>query len=49
MGQVTWNGQPFIIPEVGEDQWGVEVTNLLTSFANNGLSKNGGSLFLPQT
>lgn len=43
---VTFNGQPFIIPETGEVGWGGNTTSYLVAIAAGALQKTGGSFTL---
>lgn len=43
---VSWNGSTYPIPDVGNRQWGQNVTNYLVALAAGALSKAGGNFTL---
>src|SRR5260221_2086606 len=43
---ITFNGVPFIIPDVGDEDWGQNVTDFLVSIPSGALQKTGGAFSL---
>ena len=43
---VTFNGVSYSIPEVGDNDWGDNVTDYLVAIASGALQKTGGSFTL---
>lgn len=43
---ITLNGQPYIIPDLSESNWGQNVTDYLVAIPNAVLQKSGGSFIL---
>ncbi len=43
---ITFNGLPYIIPDVGDEDWGNNVTNFLVAIPQGALQKTGGAFTL---